>query len=129
MAVTYNLTVRADRDYYLPVSVITGEGHPADFSGYQVTMTVKKTINDDDATALFKSSTPFASRLDFGEFTFKIPRSTNNSWWVAPPSGSGAISSVMVYDVTVQDVAAPPNWTTMLEGSVTVIGPVTRIIP
>lgn len=126
MAVTYNLTIRADRDYFLPVTVVTQQGNPANMTNYLVTMTVKNSVNDADNVALFKSSTPYAVNLPFGTFTFKIPRSVTNVWWVAP---SGPISTTMVYDVSCQDIATVQNWSTLLEGSVTVIGPVTRTIP
>jgi hypothetical protein len=129
VAVPYNITVRADRDYYLPVNVQTGLGNPANLTGYLPVMTVKANIYDDDAHALFKSG-PYTSNLPFGSFAFHIPRATNNGWWKAPPSGSGAISTVMVYDVSCADAATPaPNWNTLVEGSVTVVGPVTRTIP
>jgi hypothetical protein len=128
VAVQYNIVVRADRDYYLPVQVQTSQGNPANLTGYIVTMTVKKQVSDDDAHALFKSQ-PYVSNLSLGQFSFHIPRATNNAWWLNPPSGSGPVSSVIVYDVSCQDSAASPNWSTLVEGGVSVIGPVTRSLP
>jgi hypothetical protein len=128
MAVTYNITVRADRDYYLPITVQTDLNNPAGLTGYICVMTVKRTVNDPDAAALFKGQ-PFSSNLGLGRFTFHIPRAINNTWWVSPPSGSGPVSTSIAYDVSVQDSAPSPNWVTLLEGSVTVIAPLTRTIP
>jgi hypothetical protein len=123
MAAEYNITVRADRDFWLPIHVQTGEGNPCNFTGYTIVLTVKGSINDADASALFKSA-PYTSSLQFGTFTFRIPRATNNAWWTP----SGAITSTMVYDCSCQDVSAPANWATLLEGTVSVIGPVTRTV-
>ena len=116
--------MRCDRDYYLPISVQTTQNNPAGLTGYLAVMTVKKAITDMDAAALYKGA-PWASNLGFGQFTFKIPRTTNNAWFV----GSGPVSSTIVYDVSLQDVAAVPNWVTLVEGAVTVIPAVTKTIP
>jgi hypothetical protein len=128
VAVKYDITVRADRDFYLPITVQTTLGNPASLTSYIPVMTVKSTVNDPDAKALYKSQ-PWAANLPVGQFTFKIPRATNNAWYVAPPSGSGPVSSTIVYDVAMQDVAPVKNWVTLLEGGVTIIPPVTRSIP
>lgn len=124
MAVKYDIVVRCDRDYYLPISVQTSQNNPAGLSGYLCVMTVKKSVVDSDASALFKGQ-PWSSNLSFGQMTFKIPRGTNNAWYV----GSGPIASSIVYDVTVQDTATVANWTTLVEGNVTVIPPVTKTVP
>jgi hypothetical protein len=120
--------VRADREFYLPVNIITALGNPANLTGYQPTMTVKKKQGDGDALALYKSA-PWVKNLSFGQFTFQITRTQNAGWWVPPPSGSGALTTTMVYDVTTLDIATPPNLVTLLEGTVSVIGPVTVSIP
>ena len=124
MAAEYNITVRADRDFYLPISVVTAATNPVGLTDYLAVMTVKAHIADSDAQALYKGP-PWSSNLGFGQMTFKIGRATNASWFV----GSGPVSSSIVYDVAVQDVAMQPNWITLMEGSVTVIGPVTKSIP
>jgi hypothetical protein len=128
MAAVFNITVRAGREFYLPVNVVTALGNPANMSGYQLEMTIKKAQGDTDAQALYKSA-PWVKNLAFGQFTFQVTRAQNAGWWVAPPSGSGALSSTMVYDVSCLDVAIPPNMVTLLEGSVGMIGPVTVTIP
>ena len=128
MAAVFNITVRADREFYLPVNVVTALGNPANMTGYQLAMTIKKAQGDSDAKALYKAA-PWVKNLGFGQFTFQVTRTQNAGWWVAPPSGSGAITSTMVYDVSCLDIAAPPNMVTLLEGSVAVIGPVTLSIP
>lgn len=128
MAAEFNVTVRADRDFYLPVVMVTGLGNPANLTGFNLMMTVKKTQGDTDATALYKGA-PWTANLPFGQFTFHVARTVTALWWVAPPSGSGPLTSTMVYDVSCLDIAAPPNMITLLEGSVSVIGPVTVTIP
>jgi hypothetical protein len=126
VSVEYDITVQADRDYYLPISLVTDQNNPANLTGYIVTMCVKKTINDPDASALFKSA-PSWTNLPFGKFTFHVPRATNNAWWIP---GSGQITNTIVYDVAVQDIATPtPNWVTLVTGNVTVMGPISRSIP
>jgi hypothetical protein len=128
MAAEFNITVRADRDFYLPVTVITGLGNPANMTGYQLEMTIKKAQGDPDSLALFKAP-PYLTNLAFGQFSFHIKPAQNSGWWVAPPSGSGALTTTMVYDVTCLDIAIPPNMVTLLEGAVSMIGPVTVSIP
>lgn len=125
MAIQHDITVDADRDYYLSVILQTGLTNPANLTGYIVTMAVKKSINDADAQALFKSQ-PYWSNLPFGQFIFHIPRTTNNAWWIP---GSGPITATIVYDVAAQDAAPSPNWITFVTGNVTVNGPVSRTIP
>jgi|SRR5215472_6946876 len=124
MATEFNITVRADRDFYLPVSVVTALGNPADLTNYQIELTVKKVQTDPDAAALYKQP-PATKDLPFGQFTFHITAAENAGWWV-----SGApISTTMVYDVACLDIAIPPNLVTLMEGTVAVIGPVTVAIP
>jgi hypothetical protein len=125
MAVQYDITVRADRDFYLPVSLVSEQNNPSNLAGYLPVMTVKKALSDADAQALYKGG-PWSQNLSFGQFTFKIPRGTNAAWFV----GSGPIASSVVYDVSIQDTAAiAVNWVTLVEGAVTIIGPVTKTIP
>ena len=128
MTLEYDITIPTDRDYYFPVSIVTYEQNPANLTGYLLTMTVKKSINDPDSSALYKGA-PWSNNLQFGNFTFKIPRATNKGWYLYPPSGSGPISTTIVYDVTAQDVATVPNWTTLMYGNVTVQPAVTISIP
>jgi hypothetical protein len=128
MATQFNITVRASRDFYLPVTILTALDNPANLTGYQVVMTVKKAQGDPDSLALFKAP-PYLSNLALGQFAFHITPAQNKTWWVAPPSGSGALTATMVYDVSCLDIAIPPNIVTLLEGSVSVIGPVTVTIP
>jgi hypothetical protein len=124
----YPIVVEANRDFYLPVNLTSALGNPANLTSYLPVMTVKKAITDTDANALYKSS-PWSQNLPFGLFTFKISRTQNKNWWLMPPSGSGPVSSTIVYDVSVQDAAATPNWTTLMSGSVTVVAVVTQSIP
>jgi hypothetical protein len=49
MAVKYDITVRCDRDYYLPIAVQTGQNNPAGLTGYIAVMTVKAHVTDSDA--------------------------------------------------------------------------------
>jgi hypothetical protein len=128
MATDYDITIETDRDYYFPVSIVTYEQNPANLSGYTCVMTIKKSIGDPDSSALFKSG-PWSQNLPFGQFSFKVPRATSKGWWLYPPSGSGPVSTAIVYDVAVQDVAQTPNWTTLLSGSVTILPAVTQSIP
>jgi hypothetical protein len=125
VAVQYNIIVRADRDFYLPVSLVSEQNNPSNLTGYLPVMTVKTNLAQADAAALYHGG-PWSQNLAFGQFTFKIPRGTNANWFV----GSGPISTSVVYDVSVQDTAAlATNWVTLVEGSVTIIGPVTKTIP
>jgi len=128
MAAQYDIVIRCDRDYYYPVKVQTSLSNPANFTSYLPVLTIKKSVNDPDASALFKSF-PWYSNLPFGSFTFKVPRATSNGWWLFSPSGSGAVSTTIVYDVSVQDASAIPNWVTLIEGGVSLLPPVTRTIP
>jgi hypothetical protein len=125
VAAEFDITVRTDRDFYLPVTVVTALGNPANLTGYQIEMTVKAHQTDTDSAALYKGS-PWLSKLPFGQFTFHIPRTQNSSWWQA---SGGPISMTIVYDVACLDIAIPPNMVTLLEGGVTLIGPVTQTIP
>jgi hypothetical protein len=129
MTIDHDIVVEANRDFYLPVNLTSAGGNPANLTGYLATMTVKKAITDSDAAALYKSA-PWAQNLPMGAMTFKIARTQNKNWWLMPPSGSGPVSTAMVYDVSVQDTAAgAPNWTTLMSGSVTVVAVVTQSIP
>jgi hypothetical protein len=128
MAAENDITVRADRDFYLNCALITALGNPANLTGYQIEMTVKKVQADPDSLALYKGL-PWVANLPFGQFTFHIPRAQNAGWWVITPSGSGPITSTIVYDVSCLDIAIPPNMVTLMEGSVSIIGPVTVNIP
>ena len=125
MAVQYDIEIRADRDFYLPISVVSEQNNPSDFTGYLPVMTVKTNLAQADASALYHGG-PWSQNLSFGQFTFKIARSVNAAWFV----GSGPISTSVVYDVVVQDTAAiAVNWVTLVEGNVSIIGPVTKAIP
>jgi hypothetical protein len=125
MAVSYDIEVRQNRDFYLPVSVVTADTFfPANLSNYLPVMTVKAHVTDSDAAALYKGP-PWGSNLPFGQFTFRIARSVNNLWW----AGSGPVSTSIVYDVSVQDTAMTPDWVTLVEGNVTVVPAVTKSIP
>ena len=128
MAAQNDIVVRAGRDFYLNVEMITGLGNPANLTGFQLEMTVKKVQGDPDSLALYKG-VPSLSNLPFGTFSFHIPRTQNAGWWVPPPSGSGALTSTMVYDVSCLDINLVPNMITLIEGAVSVIGPVTVTIP
>jgi len=128
MAAENDIVVEADRDFYLNCQMITGLGNPANMAGFQIMMTVKKIQSDPDTLALYKAA-PAVSNLAFGQFSFHISHSQNAGWWLVPPSGSGAITQTMVYDVSCLDIAIPPNLITLIEGGVTVTGPVTISIP
>jgi len=125
VAAEFPIVVRTDRDFWLPVTVVTALGNPANMQGYQIEMTVKKVQTDSDAAALFKSP-PVITNLVFGQFTFHIPRAVNSPWWA--PSG-GPVTTTIVYDVSCLDIAIPPNMITLIEGPVSLIGPVTVSIP
>jgi hypothetical protein len=125
VAAEFDIVVRTDRDFYLPVTVVTALGNPANLAGYQIEMTVKKVQTDMDGAALYKSP-PWISNLTFGQFTFHIARTQNSSWWQA---SGGPISTTIAYDVACLDIAIPPNMVTLLEGAVTLIGPITQTIP
>ena|SRR5215472_5497680 len=124
MATEFNITVRADRDFYLPVSVVTALGNPADLTNFQPMMTVKKVQTDPDASALYKQA-PTVENLPFGKFTFHITPTQNSGWWI----GGAPVTTTIVYDVSTLDIAIPPNLVTLMEGTVAVIGPVTVAIP
>jgi hypothetical protein len=126
--INYPIVVEANRDFYLPVNLTSSLGNPANLSSYLCMMTVKKAVTDTDANALYKSA-PWSQNLPFGSFTFKISRTQNKGWYLMPPSGSGPISTTIVYDVSVQDAAAVPNWTTLMTGPVSVVAVVTQSIP
>lgn len=130
MAAEFNITVRAGRDFYLPVKLITALGNPANLTNYQLEMTVKKLQSDPDSSALYKGG-PGWINLAFGHFTFHITPAENSGWWeVSTPGSPGApISNTIVYDVSCLDIANPPNFVTLLEGTVGILGPVTGSIP
>jgi hypothetical protein len=124
MAATFDITVRADRDFWLPVYLQTFRGNPLNMTGFTVVMTVKDSLGDTDAQAMYKSEPhPQHNLLGFGYCAFKITHEQCASWW--KPDGSGPIADTIIYDVSCQDIATPPTWATLLEGSVTIIGPVT----
>jgi hypothetical protein len=124
-----NIDVYCGRDFYLSVTNQTSLGNPFNMTGYAAVMTVKANINDPDSKALYQGP-PYASNLPFGQLSFKLSHQLTGSWWKAPPSGSGAISTATCYDVSYADTATPQkNWNTMLYGNVTLHQPVTVIIP
>ena len=123
-----DVVVYCGRDFYLSVTNQTAAGNPFDMTGYNAVLTVKANINDPDNRALYQGG-PWSSNLPFGALSFKIPHSTTGQWWKAPPSGSGAVSTVAVYDVSYADAANPRNWSTMLYGNVSLQQPVTIVIP
>jgi hypothetical protein len=126
-----NLDIRINcgRDFYISLTNQTAAGHPWDMRGYAAVMTVKAHIDDSDANALFQS-VPYWSDLAFGKLSFKLPHETTGNWWLASPSGSGAVSTACVYDISYADNAIPTkNWSTMLSGAVNLEQPVTIVIP
>jgi hypothetical protein len=127
---TLDIVVYCGRDFYLNLNNTTAAGNPFNMTGYSTVMTVKANINDPDSRALYQGGPWANSSLAFGDLTFKIPHTVTAGWWVAPPSGSGAISTVAVYDVAYADASGPPkNWNTMLTGSVALVQSVTVVIP
>ena len=128
MAVQNNIVVRADRDFYLNCEMVTALGNPANLLGYQIEMTVKKVQGDPDSLSLYKGL-PWVANLPFGQFTFHITAAQTKPWWVNTASGSGPITNSVVYDVSCLDIAIPPNFVTLIEGAVSIIGPVTQSIP
>jgi hypothetical protein len=128
MAAEFDIIVRADRDFYLPLQMITSLGNPANLTNFQLKMTVKQAQGDPDAIALFAGTPIGGANLAFGIFTFHITPTQNQSWWVSTPGEIGApLSTTMVYDVSCKDL--DNNFITLMEGSVGVIGPVTVAIP
>jgi hypothetical protein len=123
-----DVTVYCGRDFYLSVTNTTAAGNPFSMVGYKAVLTIKAHINDTDAAALYMGG-PWATDLPFGKLTFKVPHATTALWWKTPPSGSGAVSTVAVYDVAYADASSPKNWSTMLTGAVTLQQPVTVVIP
>ena len=124
-----DVTVYCGRDFYLSVTNTTAAGNPFSMVGYNAVLTVKAHINDPDSLALYQGPPWASSELAFGKLTFKIPHTTTGLWWKTPPSGSGAVSTVAVYDVAYADAASPKNWSTMLTGAVALQQPVTVVIP
>ena len=124
-----DVVVYCGRDFYLSVTNTTAAGNPFNMTGYKTVMTVKANINDPDSRALYQGGPWASSELAFGKLTFKIPHATTKNWWLAPPSGSGPISTVSVYDVSYADAASPKNWSTMLIGAVNLQQVVTVTIP
>jgi hypothetical protein len=126
---TLDISLTCGRDFYLSITNQTVAGNAWDMRNYLTVMTVKAHINDPDSKALFQSG-PEASDLAFGKLSFQIPHAVSAHWWIAPPSGSGAVSTVCVYDVAYADNASPTrNWNTMLSGAVNLQQPVTITIP
>jgi hypothetical protein len=123
-----DITVLCGRDFYLSISNTTAAGNPFSMVNYAAVMTVKAYINDPDSRALYQGA-PWAQNYPFGQLTFKIPHTTTANWWKTPPSGSGAVSTVAVYDVAYADTASPKNWNTMLSGAVNLQQSVTIVIP
>jgi hypothetical protein len=126
---TLDLTVVCGRDFYLSITNQTAAGNPFSMSNYIAVMTVKASIDDPDSAALYQGG-PWATDYGFGKLTFKLDHGLTGSWWVAPPAGSGAVSTATCYDVSYADAATPErNWNTMLSGKVTLEQPVTIVIP
>ena len=118
-----DIAVTCGRDFYISLTNQTSLGNPWDLRGYVTWMTVKASINDPDASALF-SSGPYASDLGFGKVSFKLPHETTINWWTA---GTGPVSANAVYDIAYSDVNH--NFSTVLSGVVTLLQSVTISIP
>jgi hypothetical protein len=124
-----DINIVCARDFYLSIENQTSTGNPFSMINYVSVLTIKAAINDLDANALYQGG-PWASDYAFGKLTFKLDHGLTGSWWVAPPAGSGAISTACVYDVSYADAATPEkNWNTMLSGTVTLEQPITVVIP
>ena len=75
MAIQHDITVDADRDYYLSVILQTGLTNPANLTGYIVTMAVKKSLTrvmertyacEDTALARLKVGSPLRAHHQSG---------------------------------------------------------------
>jgi hypothetical protein len=125
---TLDIDVYCGRDFYLSITNQTASQNPFSLTNYVAVCTVKAHIDDSDSQALYQGG-PWAADPGFGKLTFKLDHGLTGSWWVAPPSGSGAVSTVAVYDVAYADAATPKNWNSMLSGNVHLHQPVTDVIP
>jgi hypothetical protein len=121
-----DIEVICGRDFYLAIQNQTAAGNPWDLRGYLTYMTVKASINDPDASALYQGA-PYSANPGFGQLTFQLSHALTGPWW---PPGSGPISTAIVYDVAYADDATPVrNWNTVLSGAVTLAQPVAEVIP
>jgi hypothetical protein len=124
---TLDLTVVCARDFYLSITNQTAAGKPFAIVNYVAVMTVKTSIDDPDANALYQGG-PWATDYGFGKLTFKLAHDLTGSWW--PPGSGGPVSTAVVYDVAYADAATPErNWNTILSGAVHLEQPVTVVIP
>jgi len=125
MATEFPIEVEAGRDFYLNCAMQTGLKNPANCTGFQLKMTVKKVQTDSDANALFQGTPIVGADLAFGKFSFHMTPAQTNPFWV----NGAPVTDTIVYDVSTLDIANPPNFVTLIEGPVSVVGPVTEAIP